>query len=101
MCPGRAAIVTVFDYTGVSPYLAILPEGNAALAALDETLDGIAHVAPRWVLGPARMARHCDLATLCGIRNQLLRPRALAATPPTRLATATLHYVGRSSVIGN
>lgn len=68
----RSAIVTVFDRASRYCWLADLPEGhdaNATLAAVTEILDRIPEALRHtltWDQG-SEMARHADLARLCGI----------------------------------
>jgi IS30 family transposase len=68
----RSAIVTVFDRASRYCWLADLPEGhdaNATLAAMTEILERVPKALRRtltWDQG-SEMARHTDLAHLCGI----------------------------------
>ncbi len=99
----RSAIVTMFDRTSRHLWLADLPEGHGAdatLAALVEILERIPTTLRRtltWDQG-REMARHADLAELCGIDVYFAEPHSPWQRPTNENGNGLIRrYVGKST----
>lgn len=99
----RSAIVTMFDRTSRHLWLADLPEGHGAdatLAALVEILERIPTALRRtltWDQG-REMARHADLAALCGIDVYFAEPHSPWQRPTNENGNGLIRrYVGKST----
>ncbi len=99
----RSAIVTVFDRLSRLVWLADLPEGHGAdptLAALVEILERIPGPLRRsltWDQG-REMARHHDLAAMCGINVFFAEPHSPWQRPTNENGNGLLRrYVGKGT----